>query len=76
MNHCLTMSWLARRAYIREPLINQELHSERSEKVSPFQADVEFKIKKISYDKKIQLICIERFDTLFFKKINGRLRHF
>lgn len=31
VNHCLTMSWLARRAYIRERLINQELHSERSE---------------------------------------------
>lgn len=74
VNHCFSMSWLARRAYIRVPLINQEFHSESFE-VNPSRG---WK-KTFTWQQRIRFIYIcGKFLHIF--RINStdcdRLRHF
>lgn len=48
VNHCFTMSRFARRAYILEPLINQELHFKHSESF-PFQAETFYNNRELNW---------------------------
>lgn len=61
VNHCFTMSWFARRAYILEPLINQELHFKHSESF-PSQAETFYNYWELNWSE--------------LQDLNLRLRHF